>query len=348
MEMNMGHSIISNAVYVYKLESDSEPLWDGMARAGYEFIKALAPTIKKRVVMKPNITIVAEPDSGIITHPRFIAGITDYFREIGLPPEDIMVAEGGGGNAMEEYYGQGRYTEMAQQHGFTTVNLNHAEPVVYDMPDSEFLKEISIANIVTDKDNYFINVPKMKTHNLAVTTLCMKNLMGTLTPPEKRHLCSFPQELGGRHNEVSPNGIELREEVLCKRLSDLSTVLKPDFNIIEGIVGRDGTAFRHGKNIQTNLVIGGNNATTVDAVASYLMGFEPSSIGYLKIARLRGLGAIEIEDIDIYEVSSDGIKPCESLSRFMSLIPFEVLASDKHARDIPLNKEMLSRCQVAV
>jgi len=344
----MSHSIISNAVYVYKLESDCEPLWDGMARAGYEFIKVLAPAIKKRVVMKPNITIVTEPDSGIITHPSFIAGMTDYFREIGLSPEDIMVAEGGGGDAMEEYYGQGGYTEMAQQHGFTTVNLNHAEPVVYDMPDSEFFKEISIAKIATDKDNYFINIPKMKTHNLAVTTLCMKNLMGTLTPPDKRHLCSFPQELGNRYNEVSSNGIELREEVLCKRLSDLSTVLKPDFNIIEGIVGRDGTAFRHGKNIQTNLVIGGNNATTVDAVASYLMGLEPSAIGYLKIALQRELGAIEIEYIDIYEVSRDGVRPCDDINRFMSQIPFEVLAGDKCVRDIPLNKEMLSRCQVAV
>lgn len=344
----MSHSIIDNAVYLYKLESDCESLWHGMMRAGYEFIKALTPAIKKRVVMKPNITIAAEPDSGIITHPSFIAGMTDYFREIGLSPEDIMVAEGGGEDAMEEYYGQGGFTELAQKHGFTTVNLNHVEPVVYDLPDSEFFKEISIASTIVDEDNYFINVPKMKTHNLAVTTLCMKNLMGTLTPPRKRHLCSFPAELGDRHSEVSPNGIELREEVLCKRLSDLSSVLKPDLNVIEGIVGRDGTAFRHGKNIQTNLVIGGKNSISVDAVASYLMGFEPSSIGYLKIARMRELGAIEIEDIDIYEVSKDGVKLCEDINKFMSLIPFEVLAGDRMVRNIPLNKEMLLRCQVTV
>jgi uncharacterized protein (DUF362 family) len=343
--MIMGHSIIDNAVYVYKLEADFEPLADGMMRAGYEFVKALDLPIKKRVVMKPNITIAVEAESGIITHPSFIAGMTDYFREKGLSPEDILVAEGGGDDRMEEYFGLGGYTELASKHGFTNVNLNHVEPVVYNMPDSEFFKEISIASTVIDKDSYFINVPKMKTHNLGVTTLCMKNLMGTLTPPRKRHLCSFPAELGDRHNEISPNGIELREEVLCKRLSDLSTVLKPDFNIIEGIVGRDGTAFRHGKNIQANLVIGGKNTTAVDAVASYLMGFEPSCIGYLKIARMRELGEIEIKNIDIYEVSNDGVKLCDSLDKFMSPIPFEVLAWDKCARDIPLNEKMLLRCQ---
>ncbi|MDQ1317053.1 MAG: hypothetical protein QG588_702, partial [Candidatus Poribacteria bacterium] len=40
-------------------------------------------------------------------------------------------------------------------------------------------------------------------------------------------------------------------------------------------------------------------------------------------------------------------KPCEDLSQYMSKIPFEVLAGDKHARDIPLNKEMLSKSCVS-
>jgi len=344
----MINHIIDDAVYVYKLECGCDPSPKNMARAGYEFIKALRPDIRKKVVMKPNVTIVADRDSGIVTHPDFIAGMVDYFSETGLSPEDIMIAEGGGNDAMEEYYGLGGYTEMCQQHCSTLVNLNHDEPEVYHLPDSEFFKEISIAKTVTDKDNYFINVPKMKTHNLAVTTLCMKNLMGTLTPPHKRHLCSFPHELGNRYNEISPNGIELREEVLCKRLSDLSTVLKPDLNVIEGIIGRDGTAFRHGKNIQTNLVIGGKNTATVDAVASYLMGFEPSGIGYLKIARLRGLGVIDIDKIEIYEIVDGAIKSCEDLSQYMSPIPFEVLAWDKHARNILLNKEMMTRSHVLV
>ena len=232
----MSSNIIDNAVYVYKLESDCESLWDGMARAGYEFVKAIAPAIKKKVVMKPNVTVIAETDSGIITHPNFIAGMVDYFREIGLLPEDIMVAEGGGSSVMDEYYDQGGYTEMAKHHECTLVNLNLDESIMHHLPDADYLKEIGIARTV--KDNYFISVPKMKTHNLAVTTLCMKNLMGTITPPDIRHLCSFPPEYGNRYNEITPDGIELREEVLCRRLCDLAMASKPDFNIIEGIVGR--------------------------------------------------------------------------------------------------------------
>ena len=113
--------------------------------------------------------------------------------------------------------------------------------------------------------------------------------------------------------------------------------------MIEGIVGRDGTAFQHGKNIQTNLVIAGKNVVSVDAVGSYLMGFEPAGIGYLKIAAERGLGEIDVEKIEIYEVRDGQSVPCSDIARFMSKIPFEVLAGDKKVRDIPLNREMQTR-----
>ncbi len=183
----------------------------------------------------------------------------------------------------------------------------------------------------------------MKTHNLAVTTLSMKNLMGTIIPVHTRHLCGIWREYAERQNEITPYGITLREEHLCRKLCDLSLASKPDFNIIEGIVGRDGTAFHHGKNIQTNLIIGGKNTTAVDAVASYLMGFDPKGIGYLRIAEDRNLGVIDIEKIEIYEIVDGDIIPCNDINKFMSPIPFEVLAWDKQARNIPLNKEMQKR-----
>jgi uncharacterized protein (DUF362 family) len=139
----------------------------------------------------------------------------------------------------------------------------------------------------------------------------------------------------------------MREECLCHKLCDLSFASKPDLNVIEGVIGRDGTAFRHGKNIQTNLVIAGKSTVSVDAVGSYLMGFDPSGIGYLKIATKRGLGIIDIEKMRIYEARDGDLMPCNDISRFMSHIPFEVLRWDKQARNIPLNVKMLAQLQPA-
>ena len=86
----------------------------------------------------------------------------------------------------------------------------------------------------------------------------------------------------------------------------------------------------------------------MDAVGSYLMGFEPAGIGYLKIAAQRGLGEIEVEKIDIYEARDGQLVPCRDIIRFMSEIPFEVLAGSKVARDIPLTKEMQARLRAAL
>lgn len=347
----MEKQIADNAVYLYKLETERSSTSEGMAHSAYEILKAISPALKKRVAIKPNVTIPADRDSGIITHPYFVAGMIDYFREAGVSLQDIVVAEGGGSgrppHGMDRYYDQSGYTEMARSRGVELINMNWNERVPVKQPQAEILKEIGISKTVKDDDVFFINVPKYKTHNLAVTTLSMKNLMGTITPCDDRHLCNIKREYAGRAQEITSNGITLREERLCHKLCDLSLASKPDLNVIEGIVGRDGTAFRHGKNIRTNLAIAGKDVVSVDAVGSYLMGFEPSGIGYLKIAAQRGLGEIDIEKIDIYEARDGQLFPCSDIARFMSEIPFEVLARSKQPRNIPLNAKMLDRLQTA-
>ena len=347
----MNNNTTDDAVYIYKPDINHDPSSKDIAMSAYNFLKALSPPIKKRVVMKPNVTVPADPDSGIVTHPDFISGMIDYFREIGLSGEDIMVAEGGGSpepHGMDPHFTQSGYVDMVRNHGVKLVNLNLDEIVPFRLAQAEFLKNIGIAKTVVDLDNYFINVPKYKTHNLAVTTLSMKNLMGTIVPVHTRHLCGIWKEYADRQSDITSYGITLREEHLCRKLCDLSLASRPDFNIIEGIIGRDGTAFHHGKNIQTNLVIGGKNVASVDAVGSYLMGFDPSGIGYLKIASDRGIGCIDIDKIKIYEVCDGHVEHCDDINKFLSPIPFEVLAGDKQARDIPLNKEMMERIQLAV
>ena len=341
---------VDSLVYVYKLEPGYEPpSSEDIARSAYELLNAVTPSLKTRVAIKPNITVPADRDSGIVTHPDFVAGIIDYLIEVGISVKDIVIAEGGGSgkppHGMDKHFGQSGYAAMAQARGVRLANLNWDERISAQLPQAEILKEIGIAGTVKKEDTFFINVPKYKTHNLAVTTLCMKNLMGTITPCSERHLCSISKEYAGRQNEITANGITLREERLCRKLCDLSLASKPDLNIIDGVIGRDGTAFHHGKNIQTNLVIAGKNVVTVDAVGSYLMGFDPSEIGYLKIAAQRGLGTIDIERLEVLEALNGQLIPCDDITRFMSRIPFEVLGGNKQVRNIRLNRVMLVQLQ---
>ena len=80
----------------------------------------------------------------------------------------------------------------------------------------------------------------------------------------------------------------------------------PKLNIVEGIVGREGSGFQRGRNRSLGLVVAGTNIVAVDAVASYLVGFDPESLVYLDMAAKAGLGSNRMSELLIFVVE-DGI-----------------------------------------
>ena len=71
-DIEMKELSTDNAVYIYKLEPMCKPpSSEDMARSAYELLKTLSPPLKNRVAIKPNVTVPASQDSGIVTHPDF-------------------------------------------------------------------------------------------------------------------------------------------------------------------------------------------------------------------------------------------------------------------------------------
>jgi uncharacterized protein (DUF362 family) len=155
---------------------------------------------------------------------------------------------------------------------------------------------------------FFFNVPLAKCHNLGCTTLAIKNLMGILDRPE-RHLCAM-QEVDKPLEEgiwrLTENGISLFEERFYHKLCDLVAALRslriPRLCMVDGLIGRDGTAFNEGENHPLGWTLIGENEVHVDAVATYLMGLDPQVTPYLKFAAERGLGTSRVEDIALVDL----------------------------------------------
>lgn len=303
------------AVYVHRMELNGEATEQDFHRASYELLRTLCPEPRDRVLIKPNVTIATEPGSGIITHPAFVGGIVDYLIEIGIEPGCIAVGEGIGSNVDRAvHYVHGGYEDLAAEKGIQLVNLNQDAAVrVQISPHGTPPKTLSISRMVRGEGRYVINVPKMKTHRLTQTTLCMKNLMGTITPMHLRHLCqqSFPPDLRVSWSNLTEEDIVRWEERMGEKLSELSCAVKPDLHIVEGVVGREGTGFRRGRNLPTGLAAAGANGMVVDAVVTYLMGFDPQTVGYLRKAAEWGLGSNRLEDIPVFEVRGDEVVPCD-------------------------------------
>ena len=287
-------------VLVYRRPKSGGPSREDFEEAGYNALREFRPEPKDIVLLKPNVIPQGGEDSGMITHPWFVAGMVEYFREAGAGK--VLVGEGGWGRSywdggdewdLEAIWDRSGYREMADAKGVGLVDLEEDWEMV-GVPDGRFTRTLLISKWARREDVLFVDVPKMKTHNLAVTTLCTKNLMGTVLCPD-RHFCARSRA----YSIARIGSLALYEASFSELLTDLASVVRPDLCVVEGIVGRDGTGFHRGESIPAWTVVMGRNPITVDAYTSYLMGFNPMAIPYLREAERRGLGTVDPERIRI-------------------------------------------------
>jgi hypothetical protein len=171
----------------------------------------------------------------------------------------------------------------------------------------------------------------------------MKNLMGLVNVFD-RHYCAqawreMPSEI---QDETRPRtewfDRSMHEEWqvgLAKRLVDTAQVIRPALNVVEGVVGRDGTGFQRGANYPLGMVVSGINMVAVDSVASYLVGFDPQSLIYLQHAVQAGLGQNDIRRLEIYTERDDDLIPCSNLDALRTDPPFQVISNIKDEQLVP-------------
>jgi len=304
-------------------------------------------------VLKPNVVIsrirdketgrLVGGDRGIATDAYFVAGIVQRLQELGA--RKIVIAEGGGPTPMAPAFKCRGYERVAREMGVELADLNKdtgtygADEINWTPVDGVVFKEIPFVRPVNDPDVVFINVPTMKTHNLGVISLCGKALQGTIEMGY-RHFCNDIASVYGYGDKVDaerayqPGMVEHVQKLFeqhrdaglprwdqegpkyegyGQRTCDAVSGINSFYNIVEGIVGRDGTAFNQGEDHLCNLTLAGESIVSVDAVTAYLMGHEPANIGYLKLASERGLGQIDPRQIPVYLLTDDGPQVCTSL-----------------------------------
>lgn len=326
------------AVLILRLPVADSPQQADFKLAAHRAAEALQLGVEDcDLAIKPNATAAErflDPESGIGTHPGFIWGLVEYLRANGAADKRVYIVE----DPLNVDYGEVAswtgtgYLEIAAATGAILHSPTLETCVERPVPNPHVASTKRVSQYAVDPRIPLINVPKLKTHNLGITTLCLKNLMGVNYGPE-RHFCSqamaeLPAECVKhdlpRHQWMDQALHECWQTGLAHRLSDLAQVVQPQLNIIEGIVGRDGTGFQHGRNLTLGLVIAGINMVAVDSVASYLMGFDPAELIYLRIAAETGLGCNRLSELHCYTLINGQVAPCQSLESLKADPPFEV------------------------
>ena len=153
-------------------------------------------------------------------------------------------------------------------------------PDIPDIPAS--IIESGIADIplpdLVDECDVFINVPGLRTHQLTMISNAMKNLMGLLPGNAPLHVHAYG---------------------LAGAIVDLNHHRPSDLVLTEAIVSMEGNFPGTGTPKTTNLIMAADNAVAADAVAATCVGFTPHTIDYLVEAHERGLGPIDLAEIEI-------------------------------------------------
>jgi uncharacterized protein (DUF362 family) len=223
------------------------------------------PVAGKSVLLKPNL-VQSDTNNVINTHPAVIAATRESFLRLGAAR--VIVGEGPGNErdiegileAIRLRDWLGRLDE-----GFVDLNVDEVRRVNLRTRASR-LRQLFLPRAVLEAD-IVVSMPKMKTHHWAGVTLSLKNLFGVV--PGSCY--------GWPKNILHWAGIE-------NSILDLSTTVRPDFAIVDGIVAMEGNGPTQGIPKAAGVLVMGDDPVAVDATAARVMGLVPERIGYLQKA----------------------------------------------------------------
>lgn len=239
------------------------------------------------VVIKPNIT--ADSSSwrqGIVTNPHLVRAIIEIVAR--RNPREILIAEAiAVGLDVKKAYSFLGYNKIAEDTGAHLIDLYDEEFVEIPVTSSNLHSTLQIAKRIVEAD-FLINVPVMKTHVAVGISVCMKNLMGTISREQKKKFHFFG---------------------IAESVVDLNSVIKPHLAIADGTVAGEGDGPMANEPVGFQTVLAGTDNRIVDTISARVMGFETAEIEILKICNDRWQ-TLDVANIEILgEALGQTIRP---------------------------------------
>jgi uncharacterized protein (DUF362 family) len=295
---------MGSAVSLVRVDSSAEDLKGYLKQAldliGFDHDKRV-----KSVVIKPNLCYYWDCTTGYTTDPRIVSALIDLFRDWYVDV-DIKVAEADASAMRTKHvFPVLGYEKLAKQKSVELVNLSSG--TLEDRTVRVGGREVSfrVPELLL-KCDLFVNVPKLKVMRATRITCAMKNIFGCMGMPRK--IVYHP--------------------MLNEAIVGMNMVLHPHLNVVDGIVALGSHPVKLG------LLLAGNDAFSVDWVASQIMGYKTSSIEFLKLAMREKVGhpqGIVTKGESIEQFQKDFPKPSFSSSSGSWKLMFWLLKAYRQA-----------------
>ena len=178
-----------------------------------------------------------------------------------------------------------KHEAVTERHGLESVFLEDVEWVDF-VPKSPMLvldkvypNGFQIPKMLMDKN--IVHLPTVKTHVFTTMTGAMKNAFGGLLNYQ-RHWT---------HSVI--------HETLVDLLRIQREIHPGIFAVTDGTFAGDGPGPRAMRWHTKNVILASEDQVAIDAVSARLMGFDPMSIPFIRLADEHGLGCGQFDDIEV-------------------------------------------------
>ncbi len=240
---------------------------------------------KARVFIKPNIVFWTKacvfPKWGVITTSRAIEDMVVLLKEHGI--EDITIGEGivtvhGDTETPAHAFETLGYTTLKKRYGVKYINIMERPFKKVYMGDGITLK----FNQDILESDFLVDLPVMKSHNLTVVSLGIKNLKGTI-------------DIASRKKCHSADPVKN----LDYHVARMADPMPPALTVIDGIYSLERGPGFDGRMRRSNLLVASNDILSADMVGSKILGHDPAGVGHLAFAAERRGRPLDLSNIEV-------------------------------------------------
>jgi uncharacterized protein (DUF362 family) len=262
----------------------------------YEALLAIDEQIKPRLKQKKYVIIkvnnVTTTNQLGASHADALRGMLDYLAPRFKGP--VMIAESSAGTTMQGF-DNFKYPALTKEYKkVSLLDFNEeAKYVLLPLIDYDLhVAPVRLAARLADPDAFVFGAACMKTHNIAVVTLSMKNMI--LGAP----LHQAPKETS-RWNDKRRYHVGIRQSLYNMFLT--AQRLQPNWGatIIDGFEGMEGNGPGSGTPVPSRLAIASTDYLAADRVGAECMGVDAGWLGWLQYSGQVGLGQTDLSKIDI-------------------------------------------------
>jgi uncharacterized protein (DUF362 family) len=247
---------------------------------------------KKYAVIKPNL--VSTVNQLAATDADALRGILDFLAPRFKGP--VVIAESSAGDTWDGYRNF-RYEPILSEYRPREVKLvdlnQEGKYLVLPVLNADLHPApVRLAARLLDPDAFVICAAVMKTHNVVVATLSVKNM--TLGAPLRSAPKETPRWNDKRHYHGGVRQTHFDILLTAQKMQPFWGV-----TVIDGYEGMEGNGPGSGQPVPSRIAIASTDLVAADRVGVEAMGINPDWLGYLKFCGEAGLGQYDLARIDI-------------------------------------------------